>query len=216
MNTRTDTFIISRHGWKIIAPLATLTLLLLLSMGLELLTFILLVVLACVLYRHRNPERISNFAQEGSILCPLDGKVKEIISIDNSPIDGKPGFEIVVESGLKDIAILRAPTDAKMSIEKLQRGAMLNSKSSVYALNENALIRFASAAGDIMLKHTLGSWTRPLAFGIEGDISQNQRYGYMLNGVSSIYLPSNSRVAIKEGMSLRAGESIIGFFSETA
>jgi hypothetical protein len=52
-----------------------------------------------------------------------------------------------------------------------------------------------------------------LAFGIEGEISQNERYGYMLNGVSSIYLPSNSRVAIKEGMKLRAGESIIGFFS---
>ena len=191
----------------------TLTLLLLLSMGLALLTFILLLILGCVIYRHRNPERISHFTQEGSILCPLDGKVKEIISIENSPIDGKPGFEIVVEQGLRDIAILRAPINAKMSIEKLQRGAMLNAKSSEYALNENALIRFASSTGDIMMKHTLGSWTRPLAFGIEGEINQNQRYGYMLNGVSSIYLPANSRVAVKEGMHLRAGESIIGFFS---
>jgi phosphatidylserine decarboxylase len=197
----------------LIAPLATLTLLLLLSMGLEFLTFILLLILGCVIYRHRNPERISNFTQEGSILCPLDGKVKEIISLDNSPIDGKPGFEIVVEQGISDIAILRAPVTAKMSVEKLQRGAMLNAKSGEYALNENALIRFSSKTGDIMMKHTLGSWTRPLAFGIEGKISQNERYGYMLNGVSSIYLPSNSRVAIKEGMKLRAGESIIGFFS---
>ncbi len=213
MNTRTDTFIISRHGWKIIAPLATLTLLLLLSMGLEIFTFILLVLLGCVLYRHRNPERISNFAQEGSILCPLDGKVKKISSIENSPIDGKPGFEVVVESGISDIAILRAPLNAKMHIEKLQRGAMLSAKSSEYILNENALIRFSSPEGDVMMKHTLGSWTRPLAFGVEGEINQNQRYGYMLNGISSIYLPSNSRVAIKEGMHLRAGESIIGFFS---
>jgi len=213
VNTRTDTFIISRHGWKIIAPLAILTLLLLLSMGLEFLTFVLLLILGCVIYRHRNPERISNFTQTGSILCPLDGKVKEIISIDNSPIDGKPGFEIVVEQGMSDIAILRAPVNSNMSVEKLQRGAMLNAKSGEYALNENALIRFTSSAGDVMMKHTLGSWTRPLAFGVEGEIHQNQRYGYMLNGISSIYLPSNSRVAIKEGMKLRAGESIIGFFS---
>ena len=215
MSSRTDTFIISSHAWKIAGPLAVLTFLLLLSMGFEFLTIVLLLVLGCILYRHRNPERVSSFLQEGAILCPMDGKVKEIISIDNSPIDGKPGFEVVVESGISDIAIMRAPINAHMSIDSFQRGAMLNLKSSLKELNENASIRFSSTRGDIVIKHTLGSWTRPMQFAIEGDIQQNQRYGYQLNGVSSIYLPSNSRVAIKEGMHLKAGESIIGFFSAT-
>ncbi len=216
MNIRTDTFIISRHGWDLIAPLGILTLLLLLSIGFELLTFILLLILSFIVYIHRNPERISNFAQDGSILSCLDGQVKEIISIDKSPIDGKPGFEIVLETGYMDLAILRAPISSIMSIDKLQRGAMLSSKSSHANLNENASIRFSSSVGDVLVRHELDSWTRPLRFAIEGEIMQNQRYGFMLSGKTSIFLPSNSRVAIKEGMTLKAGESVIGFFSETA
>ena len=216
MNVRTDTFIISRYGWDFIAPLGILTLLLLLSIGFELLTFILILLLSFIIYIHRNPERISAFAQDGSILSCLDGNVKEIISIDKSPIDGKPGFEIVLETGYLDLAVLRAPISSIMSVDKLQRGTMVSLKSSHANLNENASIRFSSSIGDVLVSHKLDSWTRPLRFAIEGEIMQNQRYGFMLSGKTSIFLPSNSRVAIKEGMSLKAGESVIGFFSETA
>ncbi len=216
MNIRTDTFIISRNGWDIIAPLGVLTLLLLLSIGLEFSTFCLLLLLAFIIYIHRNPERISTFGQNGSILACIDSRVKEIISIDKSPIDGKPGFEIVLESGYTDVAVLRAPVNAIMHVEKLQRGAMLSSKSHLSELNETADVRFSSPVGDILIRHSLDSWTRPLRFSIEGEINQNQRYGYMLSGRTSVFLPSNSRVAVKEGMTLKAGESVIGFFSETA
>ncbi len=216
MNIRTDTFVISRSGWDLIAPLGVLTFLLLLSVGLELSTFLLLLLLAFILYIHRNPERISTFGQNGSILSSIDGHVKEIISIEKSPIDGKPGFKVVVESGYMDVAVLRAPVGSIMSVEKLQRGSMLSPKSSVYALNETADIRFSSSVGDVLVRHTLDSWTRPLRFAIEGEITQSQRYGYMLSGRTSIFLPSNSRVAVKEGMKVVAGESVIGFFSETA
>ena len=216
MNIRTDTFIISRNGWDLIGPLGVLTLLLLLSVGLELSTFILLLLLVFVLYVHRNPERVSSFGQDGSILACIDGHVKEIISIEKSPIDGKPGFEIVLESGYTDVAVLRAPVNSIMSVERLRHGAMLSPKSSVSQLNETADIRFSSSVGDVLIRHTLDSWTRPLRFAIEGEITQNQRYGYMLSGKTSVFLPSNSRVAVKEGMTLKAGESVIGFFSETA
>ncbi len=216
MNIRTDTFIISRQGWDIIAPLGILTLLLLLSIGFELSTFILLLSLVFILYIHRNPERIATFGQDGSILSCIDGTVKEITSIERSPIDAKPGFEIVIESGYLDVAVLRAPINAIMSVEKLQRGAMMAPSSRVYELNETADVRFSSSVGDVLTRHTLDAWSRPLRFAIEGEIAQNQRYGFMLSGKTSIFLPSNSRVAIKEGMSLKAGESVVGFFSETA
>jgi hypothetical protein len=70
--------------------------------------------------------------------------------------------------------------------------------------------------GDVLVRHLLASWARPLRFGVEGDVTQNQRYGFMVRGTTSVYLPSNSRVAIKEGMFLSAGESVIGFFSAAA
>lgn len=173
-------------------------------------------VVAFLLFVHRNPERISNYMQDGAILSPVDGKVKSISSIENSAIDGKPGFELLIESGYADVAILRAPISSVMSIDKIYRGSMLNLNSSLKNLNETADIRFSTKRGSILVRHLLGSWTRPLRFGSEGDVMQAQRYGFMLNGITSIYLPSNSRVAIKEGMTLRAGESVIGFFSETA
>jgi len=216
VSPRSDTLIISRYGWDILVPLGVLTLLLLISIGFSLLTLILLALFSFLLYMHRNPERISNYSQEGSILSPIDGKVKDIISTEKSPIDGKPGFQVIVESAYTDTAVLRAPISAKMRVDRLQRGAMTGLNSSYENLNETADIRFSSSVGDVMIRHLLGSWARPLSFIVEGDVLQNQRYGFMLNGTSSIYLPSNSRVAIKEGMSLTAGESVIGFFSETA
>ncbi len=216
MNPRTDTFVISRYGWSLLFPFGTLVLILLLSLGLTFFTFTLLLALAFLFYVHRNPERISNYTQNGSILSPLDGRVVKIVSVDASPIDGKPGFEIIIESGYLDVAILRAPMNAEMNIDKLQHGAMTSLRSSHKNLNESADIRFSSSVGDVLVRHTLASWARPLRFGTEGEVTQNQRYGFMLRGISSVYLPSNSRVAIKEGMLLRAGESVIGFFSAAA
>lgn len=216
MSPRTDTFIISRYGWSLLFPLGILVLILFLSLGLTFFTFTLLLIFTFLLYVHRNPERISNFSQNGSILSPIDGRVVKIVSVDHSPIDGKPGFEIIIESGYTDVAILRTPMNAVMHIEKMQHGAMTSLKSSHKNLNETADIRFTSSVGDVLVRHLLASWARPLRFGIEGDVTQNQRYGFMLRGLSSVYLPSNSRVAIKEGMLLRAGESVIGFFSAAA
>lgn len=216
MNPRTDTSFISRYGWDLVMPLGILSLFLLLIIGFKFITLFVLALFTFLLFVHRNPERISNYAQEGSILSPVDGRVKKIISLTASPIDGKPGFEILVGSGHTDVAVLRAPVSSSMHIEDLCRGTMLSQNSWLKNLNERADIRFSSKSGDILVRHLLGSWTRPLRFGTEGEVAQNQRYGFMLNGVTSIYLPSNSRVAIKEGMSLSAGESVIGFFSETA
>lgn len=215
MNPRADTAIISRYGWDIIVPFFLLLVFALLFIGIELSTFLLSCLFIFILYMHRNPERISNYAQEGSILSPVDGRVKDIISTQNSPIDGKPGFEIIIESAYIDTAVLRSPMDAKMHIDKLQRGAMLGLNSGCENLNELAEIRFSSKVGDILVRHLLGSWTRPIGIGVEGNVLQAQRYGFILNGKTSVFLPSNSRVAIKEGMSLRAGESVLGFFSET-
>lgn len=215
MSPRLDTMIISRYGWDILVPFAVFLVFALLFIGFEFSTFVLSMIFIFMVYIHRNPERVSNYSQEGSILSPIDGKVKSIISIEESPIDSKPGFEIIIESAYIDTAVLRSPIDAQMSIDKLQRGAMLKLNSGYENLNEMADIRFSSKVGDILVRHLLGSWARPLAFGIEGKLLQAQRYGFMLNGQSCIFLPSNSRVAIKEGMSLIAGESVIGFFSET-
>ena len=215
MSPRSDTLIISRYGWDILFPFAVFLLFALLFIGLNISTFLLLSLFVFLSYMHRNPERISNYGQEGSILSPVDGKVKDIISIEDSPIDGKPGFQLIIESAYIDTAVLRAPVSSKMSVDKLQRGAMLKFNSGLKSLNETADIRFTTSIGDVLVRHLLGSWTRPLRFGTDGEILQAQRYGFMLNGETSVFLPSNSRVAIKEGMSLKAGESVIGFFSET-
>ncbi len=216
MNARSDTVLISRHGWDILIPLGILTIFLLLITGINLVSTLCLLFFAFLVYLHRNPERISNYSNDGSILSPVDGHVKSIRSIDHSPIDQKPGFEVVIESFYTDTAVLRAPIDGEMTIDLLERGAMLMLNSPDINLNEHAFIRFSSKVGDVLVHHTLGSWARPLKFGVEGKILQNHRYGFMLNGQSVIYLPSNSRVGIKEGMTLRAGESVVGFFSETA
>jgi len=216
VSPRSDTLIISRYGWDILVPFGVLTLFLLLFTGFTLVTFILLLLFFFTLYLYRNPERISNYAEDGSILSPIDGKVKAIISTDNSPIDGKPGFEIIIESAYTDVAVLRAPMNSKVHVDKLQHGAMLRLHSEAENLNETADVRFTSSMGELLVRHTLGAWSRPLSFIVAGSVLQSQRYGFMLNGLSSVHLPSNSRVAIKEGMSLHAGESVIGFFSETA
>ena len=42
---------------------------------------------------------------------------------------------------------------------------------------------------------------------------QGSRYGVMISGVTTIYLPQNFRLNINIGSELKASESLIGYFS---
>jgi len=49
---------------------------------------------------------------------------------------------------------------------------------------------------------------------IEGqELMQTARYGLMINGFTSLYLPANFRLNLNVGQELRASETLVGYFS---
>jgi phosphatidylserine decarboxylase len=45
------------------------------------------------------------------------------------------------------------------------------------------------------------------------NLRQTSRYGMMINGVTTLYFPSNFRVNVNVGNELKASESLMGYFS---
>jgi len=45
------------------------------------------------------------------------------------------------------------------------------------------------------------------------NIVQGSRYGVMLSGITTIYLPQNFRINVNIGQEVNASQSLVGYFS---
>jgi hypothetical protein len=86
-----------------------------------------------------------------------------------------------------------------------------------HSLNERALVCFNDTTGaSCIVEHMLDQSIDAISLhSRKGQkLPQGGRYGLMVRGTHTIYLPTQSRVAVKVGEEVRAGESLIGYFSK--
>ena len=163
-------------------------------------------------YIYRNPERELQIFEKNSFLAPVDG---EVIAIDEIE-DGDYGYKVVINNSYLDVAVLRAPFDAKLESVSIHKGARLPLVSSLAQnLNENVALIFSHVnTSKVKIKHTLKQSITSFDINVqESDfIHQTARYGTMPNGVSEIYIPRNFRLNINIGTKLRACETLMGYF----
>jgi phosphatidylserine decarboxylase len=211
-----NTFIIAKEGWKLLAGLA-IAFLFFGIVDFSILQFLSFIAFFGVAYLYRNPERVVPYHQNASIVAMMDGTVTAIESLEESEISDGPSYKITVTTGLLDTALLRAPFDGTLVASTLRHGSRLSlSNPQAPLLNAMATLRFQDHDNrEVLVKHLVG-------FGIDAvhvdlfpqqHITQGTRYGLMLSGEHTIYLPGNSRVSVKVGETLRAGESLIAYFS---
>jgi len=211
-----NTFIIAKEGWKLLAGLAIAWVLFAL-LDADFLQFVTLVAFAGTLYLYRNPERAQPYLHASSIVAMMDGTVSAIESVEGYDALEGPCYKITIASGLTDIGVLRVPFDGTVASYSMRTGSRLQlSAPQARQLNSMATLHFSDAENHtLVVTHTVGFsidtvHVRTVA---QQQLLQGSRYGFMVGGEHVIYLPGKSRVSIKVGEKVRAGETLIGYFS---
>ena len=214
--SQSNTFIVAEEGWACLVLLlgifAFFTLI-----DAELLQLLSFAAFIGAVYLYRNPERAVPYYQPNSIVAVSDGTVTSIETVEATENDDTPCYKIEIDSGYKDAALLRAPFESHVEHIDIRRGSRLSvSKPLAAKLNEKAVIRFVDGAGNrVTAEHLLVQSLDVISLRahVEQRVIQGGRYGLLLKGKHTLYLPARSRVAVKVGDNVRAGESLIGYFS---
>jgi phosphatidylserine decarboxylase len=214
---QSDTFIIAKEGWKfLLGSIGAFILFILIEMSL--LQFVAFAATIAIVYIYRNPERIVPYYQEHSIVAVADGRVRSIETVDSCPMLEGPCYKVEIVSGMFDTSLLRMPFEATAVSAELRRGSRLSTLQPLAGtLNERAQLRFDDASGQsCVVEHMLDQSMDALSLHIHDGhkLPQGSRYGLMVRGTHTLYLPTESRVAVKVGEEVRAGESLIGYFSK--
>lgn len=182
-------------------------------LDLDFLAFIAFCVTLFIGFSFRNPERALCTLESTSFLSPVDGIVQSIQELENHQY----AYKIEIQSSYTDVSVLRAPSNAIVSKFIKKNGTRTSKDSKLFdTLNENVEIHFTTDEGNkFKVVHTLQRSFAPLFIDLDDTqkLLQTTRYGLMLNGLTSIYLPQNFRVNITIGSELKASESLMGYFS---
>ncbi len=209
---RNNLFIIAQSGWSYVLTSFVLFVLFVI-VDCEFFAFLAFVSVLVSLFVFRNPEReLLNFEEE-AILSPVDGVVTAIKELDGSEY----AYRVDVKSSYRDVSLLRVPMNSTVENITLEKGTRLSYRSGhAETLNENVEIIFVDKKyNKIKVKHTLTRSFAPLSIDIikSQTLLKSSRYGVMLCGITSIYLPANVRVNINIQNELKASQTLIGFLS---
>jgi len=179
----------------------------------DFLAFLTFTITLFIGYSFRNPERELCVFEATSFLSPVDGIVQSIEELE----DDEYAYKIEIQSSCTDVAVLRVPSNAIVSKLLKYNGARTSKDSKLFTtLNENVEISFITQEENkFQIIHTLERSFAPLFIELDEKqkLFQTARYGLMLNGRTSIYLPQNFRVNITIDSELKASESLMGYFS---
>ncbi|MBF0253566.1 MAG: phosphatidylserine decarboxylase [Candidatus Omnitrophica bacterium] len=161
----------------------------------------------------RDPVRRSP-AGEGLILSPADGRVTDVELTAGGP--GEVRFlKVGIYLSVLDVHVNRAPMGLKVLHKEHRGGPHWDARDKRSAENEHLLYTCEAQGGArVLVKQIAGKFARR----IKSYVSENQnvsvaaKLGVILFGSRvEVYLPSESRIRVKPGDRVRAGESIIGF-----
>jgi len=206
---RSNLFIIAQSGWKYVGFSLSFFLVFMI-LDLEFLAFLSFLFALVSVFVFRNPERELLSFEEKSILSPVDGVVSAITQLD----DSEYGYRIDVQSSYIDVSLLRAPINASVESLKYHKGTRTSKNSKLFeTLNENVEIIFVNNNKQkVKVKHTLSQSFAPLNVDIINSqtLLKTSRYGVMLCGLTSIYLPSHVRVNVNLANEIKASQTLIG------
>ena len=179
----------------------------------DFLAFISFIVMVAFVFVYRNPERELPSFEKNSLVSPVDGK---IISIDNIQ-DTDYAYKIEIDTTLLDVGVLRTPLDATLKSVDIKRGARLAKNSHLYKdINEKVELVFADEnSNSVKVRHQLKRSFNDINIDAVDtqNLKQASRYGLMINGITTIYLPKNFRLNVSVGSEIKGSQTLIGYFS---
>ncbi|MDD5399841.1 MAG: phosphatidylserine decarboxylase [Sulfurimonas sp.] len=205
---------IAKEGWSYIVG-ALLLMLVFMLLHLAFLQFFAFLATLFFVFVFRNPERQNMLYQENSVVSPVDGTVISIEELDN---DDSYAYKVDIDNSYLDVSLLRVPFTSVLEHVELHRGTRLSNMSSLSkVLNENAKLVFSdkNSNNKVKITHTLKQSFKSIDLDVANlqNLQQGSRYGLMINGVTTLYLPHNFRLNISLGAELIASESLLGYFT---
>lgn len=220
MKQMPDSFIFVKEGFKPVFLISVFTGLVLLFSDAVILKLLALIMLAVSLFLFRNPERILEHFEPAAIISVCDGIVSNIETLECSGKIKGECLKISITNRFIDASILRTPFDACFALNETKRGAQLASHSGkAMALNEQAKVMFtqnSDSDNKMVVKHYLNRFNLPISLypTVDESLEVASPYGFILHGTILVFLPASARLDIKKGDELKAGETVLGYFTK--
>jgi len=210
IRTHTTTELIAKEGWKYVAVLLVLFLI---SYSIGFLEWVFLFLFLVTLFIYRNFERIPAEDDKMALLAPADGNIVDISKIIFQ--DGREFLKLEIRKNIWNMSILRPPILANISNTKRVHGLFLSIENPLSkSLSERAILRLESELKPMLMVITAGIFSRNIElFKSIGPLKFAQRFGVLLDGSVELLLPIDTRIKVSLGDSVRAGESVLGYFA---
>ena len=186
-------------------------------LGYEFLAWPFLFLTTFILAFFRDPERMSP-APADALLSPADGKIIIIEEqFDDNYLQQKV-IKVSIFMNIFNVHVNRIPingaiediryTPGKFYSANSEKGALLNEHCGMILRTENGeRMAFVQVAG--LIARRIVNWLEP------GDtVQRGKRFGLIRFGSRvDLYLPVDSKIAVKVGQKVRAGETALASFS---
>jgi phosphatidylserine decarboxylase len=168
-------------------------------------------IFMCLFFR--DPERDIP-SVKGIFVSPADGKVILIRDIYEKDYLKAESKEISIFMSLFNVHVNRSPCDGKVTFTKHSAGKFFVAHKDIASMeNENNIIVIEGEYGKILVRQVAGFIARRIVCRAKtGDeLKRGERYGMIKFGSRlDIYLPKDTKIKVKVGDKVRAGETIIG------
>lgn len=161
----------------------------------------------------RDPER-NILEGKGIFVSPADGKViliKDVYEKDYLQSDAK---EISIFMSPLDVHVNRAPCNGKVMTVKYSPGRFMAAyKDDASIKNENIVMVLDGTEGKVLVRQVAGFIARRAVCRVKvGDtLRRGERYGMIkFSSRLDVYLPQNTKITVRLGDKVKAGETIIG------
>lgn len=161
------------------------------------LTTLLAIITIFALYIYRNPSNTQ--MQVSDIVSVCDGTISAIDRVNDKNV-------IYIQLGLCDTHILRAPISSTFKIVEKRNGVNLNNDSFMAnQLNEKITLKFDK----IKISLLANKYNLKTVIDEPKKLSQNERFGVMVQGEVKITLPKKSICKVKIGQKVYAGSTVL-------
>lgn len=171
-----------------------------------------LILTLFMLYFFRDPERLIP-DDKNVFVSPADGKVILIRDVHESKYLHADVKEISIFMSPVNVHVNRAPCDGRVKMVKHNEGRFCAAyKDEASVCNENIEMVLGTEYGDILVRQVAGFLARrAVCRNKEGDIlKRGERYGVIkFSSRVDMYIPGNTKIRIKAGEMVKAGETII-------
>ena len=167
----------------------------------------------------RDPDRVTPDGDE-KIASPADGRVIIVENTHEGEYLQADVLQISIFMSPLNVHVNRVPFAGAVKSVKHNPGAFYKAfTDEAFRKNENIATVFSTSKGDILVRQVAGSVARRAVCRVApGDtLRTGERFGIIkFSSRVDLFLPPSAKAAVKPGDMVRAGESVIATWQETA